>query len=118
MDIPPEDGIVSPASESGEISRNRPITSRSNATPYVATRRHGSSFSTAMIPAMNAIQVMLMTPRANNAAISAQQHPTHQAPILVPMRSAPTFPSRQDPSSSPSGLLHLPRQTSFSGVSS
>src|SRR5215471_13210790 len=75
-------------------------------------------FSTAMSPAMTAIHVMLMTPSAKSDAMRAQQQPTHQAPFLTPIRSAPDGPSRQEPSREPSGLRHLPRQTSFNGVSS
>ena len=71
-----------------------------------------------MRPATIAIQIGLMTPRANSDAIRAQQQPTHQAPFLIPMRSAPDHPSRHDPRSRPSGLRHLLRQTFFSGVSS
>ena len=85
---------------------------------YVATRRHGNVFSTAISPATTAIHDTLMTPRANSDAISAQQQPTHQAPFLTPIRTAPPTPSRHQPSRAPSGLRHLPRQTSFSGVSS
>ena len=51
---------------------------------------------------------MLMTPSAKSDAISAQQQPTHQAPFLAPIRSAPAGPSRQEPSRKPSGLRHLP----------
>ena len=64
------------------------------------TRRHGRVFSTAISPATKAIHTMLMTPSANRDAISAQQHPTHQAPFFAPIRSAPDRPSRQEPSSS------------------
>src|SRR3954466_11522910 len=71
-----------------------------------------------MRAATNAIHATLITPSANSDAMSAQQHPTHQAPFFVPIRSAPTDPSRHEPSSAPSGLRHLPRQMSFSGVSS
>src|SRR6059058_4665990 len=71
-----------------------------------------------MMPATNAIQGMLITPSANSDAISAQQQPTHHAPFFVPIRTAPDSPSRHDPSRAPSGLRHLPRQTSLSGVSS
>ena len=59
-----------------------------------------------------------MTPSANSDAISAQQQPTHQAPFFAPICSAPAGPSRHEPSRKPSGLRHLPRQTSLSGVSS
>ena len=72
----------------------------------------------AMSPATMAIQVTLMTPRAKSDAIRAQQQPTHHAPFLAPMRTAPDHPSRHDPRRAPSGLRHLPRQTSLSGVSS
>ena len=72
----------------------------------------------AMSPATNAIQVMLMTPSANSDAMRAQQQPTHQAPFFAPIRRPPSNPSRQEPSRNPSGLRHLPRQTSFNGVSS
>jgi hypothetical protein len=37
---------------------------------------------------------------------------------LAPIWSAPDGPSRHEPRSAPSGLRHLPRQTSFNGVSS
>src|SRR4029450_9580781 len=71
-----------------------------------------------MMPATSAIHETLMTPRANSEAINAQQHPTHQAPFLAPIRTAPERPSRQEPRRTPSGLRHLPRQTSLSGVTS
>src|SRR3954452_21290267 len=71
-----------------------------------------------MRPATNAIQETLITPRAKRDAISAQQQPTHQAPFFAPIRTAPSMPSRHDPSSAPSGLRHLPTHTSLSGVSS
>ena len=61
---------------------------------------------------------MLITPSAKSDAISAQQQPTHQAPCLAPISTAPDRPSRQEPSKKPSGLRHLPRQASLSGVSS
>src|SRR3954447_11519701 len=70
-----------------------------------------------MMPATNAIHAMLITPSANSDAISAQQQPTHQAPFLAPIRTAPDGPSRHDVSSRPSGLRHLPTHTSLSGVS-
>ena len=71
-----------------------------------------------MSPATKAIQAMLITPSAKSEAISAQQQPMHQPPCLAPIRSAPTGPSRQEPSRKPSGLRHFPRQMSLSGVSS
>ena len=71
-----------------------------------------------MIAATTAIQVTLMTPKANSEAIKAQQQPTHHAPFVAPMRSAPDQPSRHDPRSAPSGLRHLPRHAFLSGVSS
>ncbi len=67
---------------------------------------------------MTAIHVMLMIPNAKSEAMSAQQQPTHQAPFFAPIRSAPARPSRQLPSRNPSGLWHLERHTSLSGVSS
>ena len=81
-------------------------------------RRNGINFSNAMSPATTAIQTTLMTPSAKSDAIRAQQQPMHQAPCLVPIWSAPVRPLRQEPSKKPRGLRHLPRQTSFSGVSS
>src|SRR6266567_2552058 len=59
-----------------------------------------------------------MIPSAKNEAMSAQQQPTHQAPFWAPIRSAPNRPSRHEPSNNPSGLRHLPRQASLSGVTS
>ena len=88
------------------------------AVPWEASRRHGTVFSKAMRPATTAIQTMLKMPNANSAAIRAQQQPTHQAPLLAPIRRAPDGPSRQEPSRKPSGLRHFPRHTSFNGVSS
>src|SRR6476661_5386747 len=58
------------------------------------------------------------TPSANSAAMSAQQQPTHHAPFFAPIWNAPSRPARQEPSKKPSGLRHLPRQTSLSGVNS
>ena len=60
--------------------------------------------------------MMLMTPSANSEAIRAQQQPTHHKPFLIPIRSEPVGPSRHEPSRAPSGLRHLPRHRSFSGV--
>jgi hypothetical protein len=57
----------------------------------------------------------LVTLNANSDAISAQQHLAHQAPCFAPIRSARQRPSRQGPSREPSGLRHLPRQTSLRG---
>ena len=71
-----------------------------------------------MSPATTAIHTTLMIPNAKSDAMSAQQQPTHQAPFLAPIRSAPDQPSRHEPSRKPSGLRHFPRQTSFNGVSS
>src|SRR5436305_1607039 len=71
-----------------------------------------------MSPAITAIHTTLMIPNANSAAMSAQQQPTHHAPFFAPIRTAPDGPSRHDPNRKPSGLRHLPRHTSFSGVSS
>src|SRR5213593_1210360 len=110
--------MVRPGTASGTASKSAPSTSSTAAVPYVATRRQGSVFSIAISPATTAIQMTLMIPSAKNDAISAQQQPTHQAPFFMPMRSAPDQPSRQEPSKRPSGLRHLPRQTSLSGVSS
>src|SRR5712691_4275137 len=110
--------MVRSGTASGTASKNAPSTSSTAAVPYVATRRQGSVFSVAIRPATIAIQTTLMIPSAKNDAISAQQQPTHQPPFFSPMRSAPDQPSRQEPSNRPSGLRHLPRQTSLSGVSS
>ena len=78
----------------------------------------GSNFSNAIRPATTAIQMRLITPSANSEAIRAQQHPMHQPPWLIPIRSPPTRPLRQEPSRKPRGLLHFPRQTFLSGVNS
>jgi len=84
----------------------------------VTVRPHGSVFSAAISAATNAIHAMLITPSANNAAISAQQQPTHHAPCFAPICSAPVRPSRHEPSRNPSGLRQCRRHTSLSGVSS
>src|SRR5689334_10190589 len=114
-----EAGIVSVGSAFGAARTRTPRASSTIAVVYATTvLRQGTVFSMAMMAATNAIQETLMTPRANSDAIKAQQHPTHQAPFVAPIRTAPEPPSRHDPSSTPSGLRHLPRQTSFSGVTS
>ena len=51
--------------------------------------RRAATYSTAISAATNAIQAMLITPRAKSAAISAQQQPTHHAPCFAPIWSAP-----------------------------
>ena len=111
-------GTVSAGIVSGARIKRTPSTKRMAAVPCVAVRRDGSNFSTAMSPATTAIQTMLITPSAKSDAINAQQQPIHDAPCLAPIWSAPESPLRQEPSKKPSGLRHLPRQTSLSGVSS
>ena len=111
-------GVVSPGTAPGTVSTSTPRARRTAAVPNEATRRHGTVFSIAMRPATTAIHVTLMIPSAKSEAMRAQQQPTHQAPFPAPIRSAPDGPSRHEPSSVPSGLRHLPRQTSFNGVSS
>ena len=81
-------------------------------------RRNGINFSNAMSPATTAIQTTLMTPSAKSDAIRAQQQPMHQAPCLVPIWSAPVRPLAPGAEQEAEGLRHLPRQTSFNGVSS
>src|SRR6185503_14819511 len=71
-------GSVNAGVASGATSISSPRARRTVAVPYMATRRHGRSFSTAMSAATKAVHAMLITPRANSDAISAQQHPTHQ----------------------------------------
>ena len=87
--IEPVPGIVSPGSAPGVARSSTPSTARTPVVPYSATRRHGTSFSSAIRPATTAIHTRLITPSAKSEAISAQQHPTHQAPWRVPIRSAP-----------------------------
>jgi hypothetical protein len=61
--------------------------SSSTDTPAVATLRHGSNFSAAISPETTSIQVRLITPSANSATISAQQHPgTCVAGLELPRR--------------------------------
>src|SRR5947207_7386564 len=112
--IDPVPGTVSPGRAPGAASRSTPRTAKIPVVEYTATRLQGTSFSTAISPATTAIHAMLITPRANSDAISAQQQPTHQAPCLTPIPTAPVGPSRQAPSRNPSGLRHFPRQTSLS----
>src|SRR6476646_2121433 len=71
-----------------------------------------------MMTATNAIHVTLITPSANSDAIRAQQQPTHQAPLRIPILSAPVRPPRHEPRSAPRGLRHLLRHTFFNGVTS
>ena len=78
--------------------------------------REGSS-SIAIKAATRTVQARLMTPRANRAAISAQQQPRHHAACRRPS-PGPRGPSRQAPSRNPSGLRHLTRQAPLSGVNS
>src|SRR3954468_10652043 len=115
---PPSLGIVRAGTAEGEASTSMPRTRRTAAVPSVATRRQGRVFSIAINAATNAIQTMLISPSAKSDTIRAQQQPTHQAPCLTPISSAPRGPSRQAPRRKPSGLRHLPRHTSLSGVSS
>ena len=84
--------------------------------PRFAHAVQGSSFSSAISAAMNAIQPMLITPSANSAAIRAQQQPTHQAPCSMPILIAPRRPGRQAVNRNASGLLHRFRQASLRGV--
>src|SRR6187397_693013 len=111
-------GTVRPGSAPGATSMMTLSTTRTIVVPYVASRRHGIVFSIAISPATTAIQVTLITPSAKSDAISAQQQPTHHAPLPTPIRNVPAHPERQEPSSVPSGLRHFPRQTSLRGVSS
>ena len=83
----------------------------------LATAFQGSSFSIAIRAATITIQPMLITPRANSAAISPQQQPTHQPPCSMPIWSAPSRPGRQAVSRNPIGLRQRRRQASFIGVS-
>src|SRR6478609_5462411 len=109
-------GIVRPGTLSGPNATQIPRTSSTMAMPRLAIVFHGSSFSIAINAAMNAIQPKLITPSANNAAINAQQQPTHQAPCLMPIRSAPVRPLRHDESRNRNGSRHFVRQVSLNGV--
>jgi len=87
-------------------------------TARVAAIREGRSFSTAISIATTTIQAMLITPSANSAAIRAQQQPTHHAPCSIPMRSAPSRPSRHASRMNDSGPRQRVRQAFFNGVNS
>src|ERR1019366_8866205 len=71
-------GTTSPGTACGATTTAIASTSRTAAVPHVTARRHGMVFSSAISAATSAIQERLMTPRANSAAISAQQQPKHQ----------------------------------------
>ena len=61
----------------------------------------------------------LMSDRWPSFALGPIDYPVELEVYEPPrMRSAPPTPSRHDPRRKPSGLRHLPRHTSFSGVSS
>jgi hypothetical protein len=88
-------GTVNPGTLAG-VNATATARARSRtAIPRLAIAFHGKSFSTAINPAMNAIQPMLITPSENRAAIRAQQQPTHQPPWITPIRKAPSRPGRQ-----------------------
>jgi hypothetical protein len=63
--------------------------------------------------AITTIQVTLITPSANSAAISPTQQPTQDPPRLIPRRSPP--PGRFA-ITSVSGLRHLSRHTALAVV--
>ena len=112
-----ESGTVRPGTSWGENATTRPRTSSSTAMPRLATAFQGTSFSIAIRAAMNAIQPTLITPSANRAAISAQQHPTHQPPCSMPIRRPPSRPGFHACITNMSGFRHLVRHASLSGVS-
>src|SRR6185437_2298286 len=118
-DIPPAlDGTLRPGTFAGEAATPTASTPRITATPAVAASRHGRSFSMAISAATTAIQAMLIAPRANSAAISAQQQPMHHAPCSTPIRTAPSDPSCQEETRNPSGERQRRRQAYFAGVNS
>src|SRR5581483_9738442 len=88
-------GTTRPGTACGTARISTPRTSNTAAVPYVAVRRHGSVFSTAISPAMTTIHKTLMMPRANRDAMRAQQQPRHHAPFFSPIRTPPSHPSRQ-----------------------
>ena len=51
----------------------------------LAPRGQGLVFSMATSAAINTIQVTLITPSANRAAISAHEQPIHQPPLRTPI---------------------------------
>src|ERR1700730_4004015 len=113
--LPEEPGTTSPGTACGATAPITASTSRIAVVVHTTGRRQGIAFSAAIRAATTAIHTRLITPRANSAAIRAQQHPTHQAAWREPILTAPADPSRQLPSRKLSGLRHFPRQTFFSG---
>src|SRR6202521_1881925 len=111
-------GTTSPGTECGATATITASTSRVAVVAHTTGRRHGIVFSAAIRPATTAIHTRLITPRANSAAMSAQQQPTHHAACLEPISIAPADPSCQLPSRNPRGLRHLERHTFLSGVNS
>src|SRR5580704_2377522 len=111
-------GTTNPGTACGATATITARTSRTAVVPQTTGRRQGMVFSAAIRAATTAIHTRLITPRANSAAMSAQQHPTHQAACWDPILTAPAEPSRQLPSRKPRGLRHFARQAFFSGVNS
>src|ERR1700686_4835142 len=111
-------GTTSPGTGGGATPPIPASTIRIAVVVHTTGRRQGMVFSAAIRAATTAIHTRLITPRANSAAMRAQQHPTHHAACLDPISTAPRDPSRQLPSRKPRGLRHLARQAFFSGVSS
>src|SRR3954470_4125737 len=105
-----------PGTTDGATSSATPTRTSTAVTDQLAAIRDGSSFSTAISAAMNAIQPMLITPSANSAAISAQQQPTHQPPCTAPIRNAPYRLGRQFSMTNITGPLQRVRQAFFAGV--
>src|SRR6476620_1870712 len=105
-------GVVRPGIVDGPMSTRAPRHRRIAAVARTAGRRQGNIFSTAMTPTTSAIHTRLMMPKVKSSVMSAQQQPTHLAPLLAPICRAPDLPSRQDPSRNPDGLRHFRTDTS------
>lgn len=95
-------GTTRPGIACGATATSTASASRIAVVLHRTGRRHGIVFSAAITAAITAIHTRLITPSAKNAAMSAQQHPTHQAACRAPIATAPVDPSRQLPSRKPS----------------
>ena len=111
-------GTVSAGTLEGDAAIPSASAASTTATPAVEAERQGSSFSAAIRAPTRSIQVKLIAPSANSAAIRAQQQPRHQPPCSNPIRSAPERPGFQLPTRNAIGLRQRVRQAFLAGVNS
>src|ERR1035437_7858073 len=89
-------------------------TTRTPAVANLAPRPQGPTFSSATSTAISPVQVRLITPSANSAAIRAQELPRHHPPLCRPTTKAPCRVLCCEVSKSRSGSRHLNREARLS----